>query len=227
MASETNQISDDELTVNFENEEFAFPKKNDYANHLAEQYLFALLSDCHISLDRTYHPCHLWTKIESSDVVQIGIDRLIIKLMEPLSQLVLPEIGRHYQRNQLLGWIVRKEQPYPLHIPIGGVVIAINPALNSKPIDQLGTFDSWLLKIRDKNIQEKLEQQCTTMQSLQNYVRKIGIIRRHLHRSLSAEVPENMEVTLADGGKIESRLEKVIGIDRFKTLTEELFQKKG
>jgi len=195
------------------------------AQKLVNQYLFTLLSNCKIHLDRCYHPSHFWFKSESDDTVQVGIDELLIKILQPVDRIILPEMGEVYRSGQLIAWIIRKGKTFPLHSPVEGKVIEINPPFLLNSIKQIINENCYLFKMQRKNIQEDVKQMCGNLQSLKNYLEKVELVKIQLAESFRSNLPLNLGTTLADGGEVEKDLEKIIGQKDFQKLVTKLLKK--
>lgn len=204
----------------------SFLAKDDWVTNLANQYLLSIVKDCQIFLNRCYLPSHFWSSGVNANMAQLGIDRLLMKVMAPVEEVILPKEGQRYQPGQLIAWIVRGEKTWPLYAPTAGTVCEINPEIDSNAWDELLKNDFWLFRMQAPQIRKKLQQQCDSMRSLHNYSQKLKIIKNVLIESLQENLPEDVSVTLADGGKIETDLAKVLGEKKFQALIERLFSKK-
>lgn len=190
---------------------------------MAQDYLFYVLSGCQIHLDRCYHPSNLWLLPEDENTLIVGIDKLVMKILNPVQGIILPEPGQYYSEGQLIAWIIRNGQTIPLHAPVSGTVIDVNTNLARQQDQPLPANDFWLFKLNGKNIVRQIKQSCDTVPGLQEYHRKVEILKSHLLAAFEHQSNELSGTTLADGGKIESCLEKVLGVQPFKKLIAALF----
>lgn len=195
-------------------------------SRLTNQYLHALFSGCKIHLDRCYHSSHLWYKARAANRIQVGIDKLILKLLHPIDRLILPEVGATYRRGQLIAWIVRGKEILPFHSPVEGRVSALHPELQMADPSTIADRDDYLFEMEGKNLGTQVQQFCGHMEGFSCIRQKIGILRSYLVRSFDSDRPGEMGVTLADGGETEVNLEKVIGKQMFDRLIRELFHPK-
>ncbi len=210
-------IADDQI----ENQE---QNNNDPVQKLVNQYLEALYSGCKIHLDRCYYPSHLWCQVIADDCLFVGIDKIIIKILKPVEQLILPQKGDTYHENQLIAWIVRKGKTFPLHSPVNGEVAGINPHLISEGFEQVVEDDSYLFTMKGNGIYHKVQQICGSMQGLQSYLKKMKVLRTFITDTLQENLSNDLGITLADGGLIHTELEKVIGEQALNKLSDNLFR---
>ncbi len=198
------------------------PECDDTTSHLINQYLYSLFSDCKIHLDRYYHPSHFWYKSESGNRVQVGIDKLFIKILEPIERIILPGVGETYRKGQLIAWIVRKGKTFPLHSPIKGRIVEINNQILHNNYKQVIENDAYFFKIEDMEMSREVQQMCTDMQGLDSFTGNVNIVRKYLTRTINQERPEDIGATLADGGQFQMGLEKIIGEEAFESLLGQL-----
>jgi glycine cleavage system H lipoate-binding protein len=192
--------------------------ERNWLSQMANRYLMHLADDCPIHLDRCYHPTHLWSFPEKSDVV-VGIDPLILKVLEPVSQVIFPEVGKNYQEGQLIAWLVRDTKTYPLRSPCSGKIIAANP-------EQIDIKNNWLFKINEKDNYQKVYKDYNLMQSLQLTANNIDLIRQYVVEGLKKNLPDENILTMADGGALEPDLKRVLGQKKYEELCNRIFQMK-
>lgn len=197
--------------------------ETDVNRQLINSYLSGLLSGCKIHLDRCYHPSHFWYKAQNDNTIDVGLDSILLKILDPLDRVILPERGESYHTGQLIAWIVRKQKTLPLHSPLKGEVVEINPAFLLNGIDQILEEDSYLFKLKDNATRPLPSRICTEISGLQCIAKKVAVIQKHLQKAFAETVPSHVGVTLADGGNIQIGLEKVIGEKAFNRLLKELF----
>lgn len=199
-------------------------KRIDGMRKLTNQYLTALLSKCQIYLDRCYHPSQLWTLAETPNRVMVGIDNFILNVLSPINRIILPELKQFYREGQLITLIVRQNKSFPIYSPVSGRVTEINPEAAENQEQKLA--DRWLFKFEGEKLQEKIQATCGYMQSLDNYIRKIVLLKKVLFESFQENLPANYVTTIGDGGKIESNLELVLGQEKFDKMVKMFFQKR-
>ncbi|MBN2092258.1 hypothetical protein JW964_21745 [candidate division KSB1 bacterium] len=210
-----------ESSYSFEEHSTSFPlsSERDWLNQMVNQYLMHLVDGCPIHLDRCYHPTHLWSYSEKNNLALIGIDSLILKVLEPVTRIILPEIGNNYQEGQLIAWLIRDEKTYPLRSPCAGTVVA----LNQEPID---SKNNWLFKIDEKGRHQKLYCDNSLIQSLQLTASNIELIREYVFEGIKQHLPDENVRTMADGGALEPDLKRVLGQQKYEELCSRIFQMK-
>jgi glycine cleavage system H protein len=195
------------------------------AHQMAQRYLMALVRNCQIHLDRDYHPSQLWTQIEADDILSVGIDHFVLKLVEPAAQIILPEVGKTYRAGQLIAYLTYKTQIFPFHAPVSGKVVVLNsewPAV----VPPHGFEDVWLFKMQSHGLQQEWTRDRNNSRSLEIYAQKLELLRQHLTQALAVQHPSPVGLTMADGGKLELELEKVLGEKNFIRFLNLLFQMK-
>ncbi len=191
----------------------------DWLNPVVNQYLMHLVDGCSIYLNRCYHPTHLWSLSEKDNLALIGIDSLILKVMEPVTRIILPEIGKNYQEGQLIAWLIRDDKTYPLRSPCAGTVVALNQ-------ETINSENNWLFKLDDKGHHQKLYKDCSLMQSLQLTANNIELIRQYVYEGLKQQLPNDYVRTMADGGTLEPDLKRVLGQRKYEELCDRIFRMK-
>jgi glycine cleavage system H lipoate-binding protein len=202
---------------------FRAKSSKDATSQLINQYLYSLFSDCKIHLDRCYHPSHFWYKAESESTILVGIDRLLIKIMEPIDKIILPEVGQTYRKGQLIAWIVRKGKTLPLHSPVKGKVVGTNSLFLLSGVKQVLKNDAYYFKMEEEGLRDEIQQLCDNIHGLQFLMENVYIVRKYLDRTFNQHHTANVGTTLADGGRIQICLEKVIGEKAFQKLLNNLF----
>jgi glycine cleavage system H lipoate-binding protein len=111
--------------------------------------------------DQTYyHRRHTWARVEHGGLVRIGVDDFTMRLLGYITQIRLPRLGAHLERNHA-GWTFRREDKIaPLVSPMDGVVVARNHATVESPDrakrDPYG--DGWLLVIEPTHLKRDLQE---------------------------------------------------------------------
>ncbi len=198
--------------------------ENPMVSQLIDGYLHHLFSDCKISLDRFQNYSHLWFKIESPQVAQVGIDKLMMKMVEPVSRIILPEEGENYRPEQLIAWVVRREDTFPLYTPVAGKISQINPLFHKKGFRFILDREEYFFKMENKDIERAIKNLCSDVLGLECYSKKVKLLRKFLLRRFQSELPENIGLTLQDGGVYHDDLEKVLGSALFKKFVKQLIK---
>jgi glycine cleavage system H lipoate-binding protein len=184
-------------------------------------YLNSLFSDCTIHLDRYYHPSQLWSKIDG-EAILIGLNKLVCKILEPIEKILPPQKGKVYQEDQLIAYIIRKDQSFPLHSPHSGTVSEINPILSTKNFTKIIEEDSYLFKMTTPNITKK---DSDDLYGLKHFMKVIELLKNNLVEAFKKRDSSELGITCSDGGMIQYNLEKVIGKSAFNALINNLFLK--
>ena len=198
-------------------------KRDDATTRLINRYLYSLFSDCTINLDRFYHPSHFWFIAESENILKMGIDKTLLKIIEPIEKIILPDVGESIRQNQLIARIVRNGKTLPLYSPIEGKVIEINDLFLHGNIKQALDDDAFCIKLQDDGIREKVQQLCGAIPRLKNFDKNISIARKYLEKAFNQNIPAEIGVTLADGGIFQNHIEKVVGEKNFREILNEFF----
>ncbi len=199
------------------------PKENNHTSLLINSYLYTLFSDCKIHLDRYYHPSHFWFKVESEDKVLVGIDKLFIKILEPIDKIILPGEGETYCKGQLASLIVRKGKTLPLHLPLIGKVVEITKLFLQNGFQKLIEDDNYFFKIEQAGISHEVKHLCSDISGLFRFTENINIVRKFLGQAFESSRPAEIGTTLPDGGNFQIGLEKVIGEQEFQNLVKRIF----
>ena len=189
---------------------------------LINQYLYSFLSDFKIHLDRFYHPSHFWYKLESDNMVGVGINKLFLKILEPFQEFKLPEVGEEYDKGQPISWIIRDGMNIPLNSAVNGKIIEINEISLMNGVEELPGKDTFYFMMEVKNIREEIEQFCTTICGLKYFIDTVSLLKKYLHKTFRWYQATNLGITLTDGGRIQVCLEKVLGEEEYRQLLDEL-----
>lgn len=201
------------------------PLKITHIDKLVNQTIHHLISDCKIHLDRFYHNSQLWFKLETADIFQIGIEKLLLKVLEPVERIIAPQTGKFYQKGQLIAWIIRKGKTFPLHTPLKGVVVEINENLALPKYKDHFEEDSYLFKMKYGNSKDEVQNICGEIRGINCYIDNVKIIRQHLKKAFQNNSLEDIGTTFTDGGILENNLEKILGEKIFQELIFRLLQK--
>jgi glycine cleavage system H lipoate-binding protein len=191
--------------------------------HQLNHYLLTFFSECKIYLDRFYHSSHLWYKVDSETIVSVGINNLIIKILQPVQNIRLPQVGTSYLKDQPIAWILRKDRTLPLYSPVEGKVVKLNRHFLRKKVNSACENDDYFFKMEGDRLWDKLQQSCGNMSGLKYFTESANLVRKFLEITFNQSSPIHLGTTLADGGQTQLCLEKVIGEMKFKKLMSHLF----
>ena len=99
-----------------------------------------------------FSPTHEWLSLEG-DVATIGISKFAVDQLTDLIMIDLPPVGKKLAAGKTFGEVESVKAVSDLYAPVGGEVVAVNPAvtqdvqvLAQEPFDQ-----GWLIKIKVDN----------------------------------------------------------------------------
>jgi glycine cleavage system H lipoate-binding protein len=106
-----------------------------------------------------FHTGHAWVRIEENADVSIGLDDFALRLLGPLDLIEAPLIGNRVEQGRPSLRIGRGKHRAAIHMPVSGVVSAIN--LSLKDNAALASEDpyarGWILKIHTDNLRQDLK----------------------------------------------------------------------
>jgi glycine cleavage system H protein len=99
-----------------------------------------------------FSPTHEWVHLEG-DVATIGISKFAVDQLTDLIMIDLPPVGKKLAAGKTFGEVESVKAVSDLYAPVGGEVVAVNPAvtqdvqvLAQEPFDQ-----GWLIKLKVDN----------------------------------------------------------------------------
>jgi glycine cleavage system H lipoate-binding protein len=184
-------------------------------------FLINLLKHCQLHLDRFYHASHFWIKCQGEDTAALGIDKLILQVLSPIDEIIFPELNTHYQRDQLVAIIVKNKHMFPLHTPLPGRVIDINHHYLDEQEKGNSENNLYLFKLQNPDLVKDKIFSGGKIGGFQTIHCKIELLAYYLNMSIKRNVPA-IGKTLADGGEMESDLEKILGEDIYKKFLGDL-----
>lgn len=123
------------------------------------------------SNDVKFVDTHEWVKVESGDVVIVGITHHAQELLGDLVYVELPKIGGQIKAHDVVGVIESVKAASDLYSPIDGEIVAVNDEVVSDPT--LANTDphgnGWLIKVKLTDIS-----QLDTLMSADEYKTLIG-----------------------------------------------------
>lgn len=185
-------------------------------------YLYHVLGDCRLYLDRYYRPPHFWLLDEGDGTVRVGLAGHVRRVFEPIDQIVTPSVGLHLERGQPCGWIVRDGMVISLSMPISGVISAVNDAYLAVNVARPDSADLWLFQIECSEPVSGVEDLVRGQEMLLWYLDSIRTLKRYLHEALASPTGAEMGPVMADGGVRAACLEDVLGRARFERLLHEI-----
>mgnify|MGYP001595830818 FL=1 len=185
----------------------------------ATSHLSHLLSGCRLYLDRPYRPPHFWLTQTEENLVTVGLDGSLLRMLSPIRRVVSPGAGLHLERDQPCGWIAREHMAVPLKMPIAGEVVETNAtfAAADEPC-RLPDGDDWLFRVRATEPLEEVSGLVNAEGTLAWYADRLRTVKHAILESLSGPEAGTVGPVLADGGARLSSLERVLGPKAFEEL---------
>ena len=107
------------------------------------------------SKDLLYSKTHEWCRVEagpaSGKTATVGLSAFALQALTDLVFLDLPPVGREVKAGQPFGEIESVKAVSDLYTPIGGIVTAVNSALNDAPetINKAAN-ETWIIRLSAK-----------------------------------------------------------------------------
>lgn len=101
-----------------------------------------------------FHPGHAWARVESPDLVTVGLDDFAGKLVGSLSAIELPAVGTPLAQGEKAWTLQTRAGAIDMLSPVDGTVFAVNHAAGASPriATESPYEDGWLLKIRSRRL---------------------------------------------------------------------------
>jgi glycine cleavage system H protein len=96
-----------------------------------------------------YAPTHEWVQLDG-DVATVGISKFAVDQLTDLIMIDLPAVGTKLTSGKSFGEIESVKAVSDLYAPVGGEVIAVNPAV-AQDVQVLAREpfgEGWLIKVR-------------------------------------------------------------------------------
>lgn len=190
-------------------------------------YICRLTAGCDLHLDRQYCPCHFWLYAPEPDQVLVGLDAHVLRVLNPVTDIVLPPPGVWLKRSEPCGWLRRGRISIPLHAPLSGEVEEVNEDLTEslRAEGRLGDGDDWVMRLKPHENLDDVSGLYRGEEVLAWYTKKIQLLKRYLRDALSTSADSVVGMTLNDGGTIALDMEHVLGRGSFEALVDELFER--
>lgn len=97
-----------------------------------------------------YARSHTWARVEYGGQVRVGMDDFAARLFGPAGRWKLPELGTVMNLNVPLATMERTEGKADLLDPVQGMVVAVNPKLESEPesVNASPYGEGWLVMLQ-------------------------------------------------------------------------------
>ena len=100
--------------------------------------------------DRKYTKSHEWLKLESDGAATVGISDYAQSSLGDITYVQLPKVGATLNSGEVFGVVESVKAASDLYAPVGGVVLAVNAALETAPetVNQAPFDGGWMLKLK-------------------------------------------------------------------------------
>jgi len=194
--------------------------------HQVNAYLARLVAGCTLHLDRAYSTGHWWVDSSQAPQVTLGIEGHVLRVLQPVDDIVTPRDGVWLRRPDPCGWILHGRVSVPLHAPLSGEVEQVNPHYLAA-VKSPGTFgdgDEWLLRLTPHEDPEMVPGLYRGAEALAWHSKNIQLLKGSLREALEQQAASAVGVTLADGGEPTLNLEAVLGRARFEAVVDRMFR---
>ncbi|WP_305910102.1 glycine cleavage system protein GcvH [Methylomarinum sp. Ch1-1] len=96
-----------------------------------------------------YAKTHEWARLETDNIVRVGITDFAQSELGDLVFVELPELGRHLKQGEQCAVVESVKTASDLYSPVAGEVVEINETVNDEP-EQVNedAFQTWLFAIK-------------------------------------------------------------------------------
>lgn len=133
--------------------------------------------------DRYYfHPNHTWARVEYGGRVRMGLDDFSARLLGPLDQIRLPELGTRLQKGSPGIGLSRNRFTRELAPPVQGVVVARNPLVLKQAgrVNPSPYQEGWLLVVEPLRLRADLKKLISGKESIAWMERESGRLAARL-----------------------------------------------
>jgi len=146
------------------------------------------------------HSGHTWAKLDPSGAVQVGLDGFAQRILGRVDRYELPPDGAKVRQGEVAFAALQSGKRIGFVSPVDGVVCAVNEAINADPAaartEPYGK--GWAFAIRPSNLSRDLRKLRIGAEAAAWLSREVRSFTEFL--SLHRAVPQEVGVTLADGG---------------------------
>ncbi len=105
-----------------------------------------------------YSKDHEWVKVESDDLVIIGITDFAQHSLHEITYVEVSEVGTTLNAGDECGLVESMKASSEIFTPLSGEVIEVNPALELSPevVNESPYDKGWLMKMKPSNLQEEI-----------------------------------------------------------------------
>jgi glycine cleavage system H protein len=105
------------------------------------------------------HRGHTWAVPEDSGLVRVGMDAFSQRILGPVDEVNLPEIGKTYYQDHVCLALLREGRRAAIEDPVDGVIESVNPQVRQRPglIHDDPYGEGWLFTVKPTNLQQNLD----------------------------------------------------------------------
>ncbi|NVM25232.1 MAG: glycine cleavage system protein GcvH [Desulfobacterales bacterium] len=107
------------------------------------------IDELNLPEDCRYTQDHEWARPEG-DKVRVGISDYAQDQLDDIVFVELPQVGDTFEKGQEFGTVESVKAVSELYMPVGGEVIAINPALEDSPqlVNKSPYGEGWMIDVK-------------------------------------------------------------------------------
>ncbi len=105
--------------------------------------------------DVRYAPDHEWARLEG-DRVRVGISDYAQDQLGDIVYVELPRVGDTFERGEVFGTVESVKAVSELYMPVGGEILAVNPALEGSPelVNTDPYHEGWMIDVKPGDLKE-------------------------------------------------------------------------
>ena len=165
-----------------------------------------------------FHPGHTWAKVDTGDVVTVGVDDFAQKLVGKIGSVQLPQVGSTLQQGDQALQLQVDAKTIPMLSPVDGKVVAINKDILTSPdgINKDSYGSGWLMKVHAPRLSANLK----NLLSGRLANRWMEDTRGDLFSRMN---DYNVGLALQDGGVLVDGIAKNLSPDTWDQMAKEFF----
>ena len=103
-----------------------------------------------IPADLRYAKSHEWVRAESDGSVTVGITDYAQNSLGDITYVQVPKVGATYKAGDVFGVVESVKAASDLYLPVAGIVLAVNDALESAPetVNRAPYTEGWMLRLK-------------------------------------------------------------------------------
>jgi glycine cleavage system H lipoate-binding protein len=155
---------------------------------------------------------------------RIGLDEYTLRLLQPVSDVVLPRAGVWLQHRAPCAWVNRGRLAIALRSPVAGEVVAVHPRPALAPPGEAERADDrWWFRIRPHESVAAAPGLYRNEALLSWFLGRVRAVHEHLNAVMAPPALQVAGPVRNDGGLPVGDLEAVLGRERFEALVGALF----